>query len=594
MRYLYARLICSLLTTMGVLQLVPQPLADALGVAEDFGLIDQHGQFHRLSYHRDDPETRAIVVFTHGIGCPLVRKRYVDLQHLATRYEPNGIRFWMLNANDQDQRADLEAEALDFGVTLPILDDVTQEVARSLDVDRTGEAILIETANWNILFRGPIDDRLGYEKEKSKPTRSYLRDSIDNFLGGKPIETSRVDAPGCLISFPSWEAHLRQPVRYADEVAPLIQEKCVICHRAGGIAPFAFSSYRKARGWADMMREVLLTRRMPPWQADPYHGDFDRDLSLTPEQKQVLLHWIEQGAPRGDGGDPLASSPPDVDAWSQGKPHHMIELPAQEVPAQGLVDYRYVHLTSPFESDTWIVGADIQPGDRQALHHVIAFILSPDGSRGRGRKWLTGYAPGVRGGMFPENTGILLRKKERLLFEMHYTPYGRETVDQTRLGLYTADEKPAHTLQTGIFIDESIRIPAGDRAFERSQSRMIRQDMILYSMNPHMHLRGKAMRFELETPDGQKEILVSVPDYNFNWQHTYFLSEPLRVPKGSRLSLHATWDNSSLNPSNPDSERAVGWGEQSFDEMFFGTYQFVRDRGQSLVGTWNPVSRSLE
>jgi hypothetical protein len=557
-------------------------LAENQGVAEDFGLLDHNGQFHQLSYYHKDPQNKGIVIFTHGIGCPLVRKRYEDLNRLHKEYASKGIRFWMLNASDQDERSDLAEEALEYKVSLPILDDTTQEVARSLNIDRTGEALLIDTSNWNILFRGAIDDRLSYEKEKAKASDTPLKNAIDDFLANRSIKVSHTEAPGCLIHYPTWQSHKDKKISYSQQIAPIIQEKCADCHLKGGIGPFAFSSYRKVRGWSDMMREVLMTRRMPPWQADPHHGNFSQDLSLTPEEKQILLHWIEQGTPRGEGEDPLAINKRELKPWPLGKPDHVIDLPAQKVPANGIVDYRYTFVSSPFEQDTWITGADIHPGDRQALHHVIIYIVPEDGKRRRSRRWLTGYAPGVKGSLFPESTGVLLKKEERLLFELHYTAYGKEVMDETQLGLYLSDESAKHSFRTGLFYDDSIQIPPHDRSFEWSQTREIREDIILYSMNPHMHFRGKSMAFELETPQGTRETLVSVPQYNFNWQHTYVLQKPRRIAKGSKLTLHAVWDNSDRNQANPDPSRRVPWGQQSFDEMFFGTYQYVRDKGQAL------------
>jgi hypothetical protein len=573
-----------IVTSLLIIGITLPLFAEEPNVAEDFGLMDHNGQFHHLSYYHKDPQTKGIVIFTHGIGCPLVRKRYEDLNKLNDQYAEKGIRFWMLNANDQDERSDLEEEANEYNVKLPILDDTTQEVARSLNIDRTGEALLIDTTNWNILFRGAIDDRLTYEKEKSKASNTPLKNAIDDFLANRPIKVTHTDAPGCLIHFPIWEEHSDKTISYTKQVAPIIREKCATCHLKGGIGPFAFSSYRKVRGWSDMMREVLMTRRMPPWQADPHHGAFSQDLSLSKKEKQTLLHWIEQGTPRGEGDDPLVNNKQESKAWPLGKPDHIIDIPSQKVPADGIIDYRYLHMASPFDEDTWVTGADIHPGDMQALHHVIIFIVPEEGKRKQYRRWLTGYAPGTKGDLFPENTGVLLRKDERLLFELHYTSYGKEVVDETQLGLYLSNDSVKHSFRTGLFIDESIQIPPHNRAFEWSQTREIRDDIILYSMNPHMHFRGKAMRFELVTPEGERETLVSVPHYNFNWQHTYVLQKPRRVTKGSKLILHAVWDNSDRNPANPDPSRNVPWGEQSFDEMFFGTYQWVSDKGQALPG----------
>ena len=294
---------------MGCL-LASQGLAGALKEepVEDFGLLDHQGAFRQLSYHWKDDQTKAIVLFSHGVGCPLVRKRYQQLHTLAASYAPKGVSFWLLNANAQDAYQDLQREAEDFEVTLPILDDDTQEVARRLGIERTAEAIVIDTETLRMVYRGPVDDRLGYESEKPEATRHYLVEALEAHLSGKEPNTPEASGPGCQIHFGAWEKHQQQPIDYRSEIAPLIQEKCVRCHTDGGIAPFAFTSHQKLEGWSDMMQEVLLTQRMPPWQADPHHGTFRDDLSLSAEQKQTLLHWIALGAPRGGGEDPLATS----------------------------------------------------------------------------------------------------------------------------------------------------------------------------------------------------------------------------------------------------------------------------------------------
>ena len=556
---------------------VERVAADPVTIAEDFGLFDHAGRFHQLSYYHKDPQTKAIVLFSHGIGCPLVRKRYRELEALQEQYESQGVRFWLLNASEQDLRSDLRAEAEEFDVRLPILKDGTQEVARSLGISRTGEAIVIETDDWRVLYRGKIDDRLSYEKEKPDAGEPYLKNALESLLEGNPITVSRTDAPGCKISFPTWNAREGETISYAEDIAPLIQRKCVGCHQKGGIGPFALSSFRKARGWADMIREVVMTRRMPPWQADPHHGSFDQDLSLSTKEQQILLHWIEQGTPRGEGEDLLTTYEPHGESWILGKPDLEIAVPDQAVPADGIVDYRYIRMDSPFAEDTWINGAEVRPGDRKALHHLIVYIVPKKESGDRYRRWLVGYAPGIVSKRFPADSGVLVRKDEPLLLELHYTSYGKESVDRTVVGLHQAERVPEHTLHTGLFIDEKIKIPPHHRNFEWSQSREVESDIVLHSLTPHMHFRGKSMRFELEMPDGTIETLLSVPYYNFNWQHTYTLSRPRKVSQGSKLILHAEWDNSERNPANPNPDRVVTWGEQSFDEMFFGTYQFVID-----------------
>lgn len=556
----------------------------------DFGLFDHRGDFHRLHYHTDDPETRALVLFIQGNGCPLVRKRVPILNRLQAVYEPKGVRFWMLNANPQDTREEIAEEARRFDIRMPVLIDDTQFVARALQVDRTAEVLVIDPRGWQIRYRGAIDDQLEYETAKPAPDHAWLADALDAVLADRAVPKVQTDSPGCRITFLDPPAALLSDNAYAKVIAPLILDHCVRCHQPGGIAPFALSSHRKVRGWADMIREVLLTRRMPPWQADPAHGEFANDFSLSGDERRAFLQWLEAGAPAGTGGDPLAEHLPKATKWTLGTPDHVLEIPDQKVPAEGIIDYRYLTFTSPFERDVWVRAMDVQPGDHEVLHHLIAYILfERDGQEQR--RWLAGYAPGSEAEAFPTGTAIRLGRGEKLLIELHYTASGRATVDRSRVAFYLTDDPSPIPLRTGIFIDQEIRIPPGARAHPHRQEIEVRRDGILFSLFPHMHFRGRSMRFGVRYPDRSTEILLSVPAYNFNWQRGYHLKTPKRIPAGSTLFLEATWDNSALNPANPDPTRTVTWGEQSFDEMFFGTYRYVDARAWDRLGRSSRLRR---
>lgn len=549
----------------------------SLVTVEDFGLFDHQGGFHRLHYYTDDPRTRAIVLFVQGNGCPLVRKRVPELNRLQSQYAASGVRFWMINANPQDTREELAEEAREFDIRLPILIDETQWVARSLKLDRTAEVLLIDPVSWRIRYRGAIDDRLDYETEQPKVTRRYLVAALDALLNDKPINEPVTRSPGCRITYESALGTDDNPAAYSEAIGPILLDKCIRCHRPGGIGPFALTSHRKVRGWAAMIREVVMTRRMPPWQADPHIGQFANDFSLSVEEQRRLLDWIERGALRGQGRDPLAEHESKEASWRLGPPDRVVDLKEQSVPAEGVIDYRYLTMESPFDHDVWVRAADLMPGNAKVLHHLIAYLVYDQEGEEK-RKWLAVYAPGMEPEAYPTGTAILFRKQDRLLFELHYTPYGKAVIDRSRLALYLTDvPRPIH-LRTGIFLDEEFVIPAGARAHPHRQERAVNRDIILFSLFPHMHFRGKSMRFEVRYPDGGRKLLLSVPYYNFNWQRAYFLSEPERIPKGSTLALEAQWDNSALNKANPDTTREVTWGEQSSDEMFFATYRFVPAR----------------
>ncbi len=238
----------------------------------DFALLEHQGNFHHLFYYAKDPQTRAIVLFVQGNGCPLVRKRVPELKRLRDAYAAKGVIFWMINANLQDGREEVVKEAAEFGIDLPILLDETQVVAKDLKLTHTAEAIVIEPNSWRVRYRGALDDSLSYEAEKPQVQHKYLKEVLDAILAGEDVKTTTTFAPGCAITF----AEMPPKVSYTETIAPLLKAKCVQCHTRGGIGPFAMANYEKVQGRSDMIREVLVTRRMPPWQADPHVGKFLR------------------------------------------------------------------------------------------------------------------------------------------------------------------------------------------------------------------------------------------------------------------------------------------------------------------------------
>ena len=554
---------------------------------DNFGLLDHRGRFHELYYYENDPETSAIVMFVQGNGCPLVRKRLPELARLQKAYAERGVRFCMINANPQDTREEILKEAEEFGIGMPILLDTTQLVAEALKLTRTSEVLLIEPDSWNLRYRGAISDQLDYEAAKPSASREHLVEALEALLEGRPIETAATTSPGCLIGFQDRKENT--DLSYAETIAPLLEQRCVRCHTPGGIGPFAMSSYRKVSGWASMMEEVVMTGRMPPWQGDPHHGVFGNDYSMSDVEKRKLIRWIRQGAPRGEGPDPLEAVRVTPLEWALGTPDHVIHIDPQEIPAEGVLDYRYLTVKLPFEEDLWVRAVEVNPGNTRVLHHVIASIVRDAEGKKRERS-LAGYAPGMGPDLLPQGTGIRIPGGSYVRFQLHYTVSGKPETDSTRLGLYFAKEPPERELKSGLVIETQFRIPPYAREYTVSKTNRIDRDILLWSMNPHMHFRGKAMSYEAIYPDGEREILLSVPHYHFNWQRNYTLAEPKRLPKGTEVVVHATWDNSSLNSYNPDPSKKVRWGEQTFNEMFFASYRYTlpgevrRDNTANLKG----------
>ena len=400
----------------------------------------------------------------------------------------------------------------------------------------------------------------------------YAELALAALLKGETIPYAQTAAKGCLLTFGE-SSRPDEPVDYARQVAPILQQHCVMCHRAGDIGPFAFSSYQVAKRKARMIEEVILTQRMPPWHADPHFGKFANAAELSAADTQTLLRWIKQGAPQGEGGDPLAQSAPEADEWPLGKPDYIVKLPhPEEIPATGVLTYRHIKVPSPVPEDAWLGATVVKPGNRKVLHHAIVYATFEGSGREFGAPGvkIAGWAPGRLPGRLPEDTGIFLGHGAMLNIELHYTTIGTPETDQTEIGLYLLREKPKLAYKTGMAIKLDFTIPPNESNACSAATFRFAKDSIIYVLTPHMHRRGSWMKYEAQYPDGRTETLLSVPRFDFNWQTSYRLEQPLRVPAGTKIVCSGAFDNSVKNPSNPDATKTVHWGQQSWDEMFIG------------------------
>jgi peroxiredoxin len=546
----------------------PRPAAPE--AVPNFSLFDYRGQYHEL--HRAN--SKVVVLFIAGNGCPIVRQSISKIRSLRGKFADKGVVVWMLNANPQDDRESIAEEAKEFSVgSIPVLKDEHQLVARSLGVTRTAEAIAINTRDWTVIYRGALDDQLTEGAQKPRATAKYLETALEEFLAGKPVTVTKAPVKGCLIKFEGADKADEPAVSYAKEIAPLLQQKCVGCHSAGNIGPFAMSSHRKVKGWSEMIREVVLARRMPPWHADPHYGKFANDRSLSAGETKKLLRWIEQGCPREEGDDPLVVVRPRAQKWDLGDPDVVVTLPKpQSVPANGVLQYRYVDGDFEMPHDGWLRAAVVRPDNRRVVHHVIVRVRYPEGAKGRPEEevFLTSWAPGNTSPECPPGTGKFLPKGARFNFELHYNTVGRPETDRSELGLYLAREAPRLVLETRAAENRDFSIPPGEADSRTHAVYAFRRETLIYDLIPHMHLRGSWFKYEALYPDGSKETLLAVPNYDFNWQTEYRLAQPKRVPAGTWLLCTGGFDNSTRNPNNPDPTRRVKHGLQSFEEMFMG------------------------
>lgn len=391
------------------------------------------------------------------------------------------------------------------------------------------------------------------------------------------------------------------PVSFYKDVLPVLQKNCQGCHRTGEAAPMSFTSYQTVRPWAKAIREAVLAKRMPPWFASAEdRGKFHNERTLSSEEIAKISAWVDAGAPEGDRKD----APPPVaftEGWNIGTPDKVVAMPAAfPVPASGTIEYTYIVMPLNLAQDTWIQAAEVRPGNRAVVHHVIAFLREP-GSKwmadakygepfvpkpqkrnarnanqenseagGPGTELLVGYAPGLEAQMWLPGQAKLIKAGTDVVFQMHYTANGTAATDQTRIGLVFAKQPPKERVMTVAAMNPRFAIPPGAANHRVDSQFTLQADTRLVGLMPHMHLRGKSFEYFAVYPTGEKERLLTVPRYDFNWQLFYYLKEPRVFPKGTRIECIAHFDNSANNKFNPDPSKEVRWGDQSWEEMMIG------------------------
>jgi hypothetical protein len=362
---------------------------------------------------------------------------------------------------------------------------------------------------------------------------------------------------------------------FSHDVAPILFNRCLECHRQGEAAPMAFTSYAEVRPWAKAIKQAVLTRKMPPWLADPHYGSFRNDRRLSDDEVKTLAAWADGGAPEGRPMD-LPPMPRFETGWRIGKPDAVFDMGADfDVPADGVVAYKYFTVPTNFTEDKWVQAAEVRPGQRGAVHHVICFVKEPNSQAGETGNILVGYAPGEGPLELLPGTAVLVKAGSSLYFQVHYTPNGKAVKDRSYIGVKFAAAPPKYRAVRGISANPFFRIPPNNSNYEVKSSYTLPQDVTLESLMPHMHLRGKDFQYTVVYPDGRREVILSVPHYDFNWQLRYELTTPMPLPKGARIECVAHYDNSPNNKFNPDPSKEVKWGDQTWEEMMIGFFTYT-------------------
>ena len=417
---------------------------------------------------------------------------------------------------------------------------------------------------------------------------------------------------------------LHAEITFTRDVAPILYKRCVGCHRPGDVAPMSLLTYKDARPWTAAIKEAVLSRKMPPWKADPHYGQWSNDPRLSDVEIATIKTWAEGTKSEGDPKD--LPAPPDFhDGWKIGTPDLVISIPEHTVEGSGPDEYSYFNVATNFKEDRWIVAAELRPSNRKIVHHAHVFVQEETTKKSAAAKdpvseytrWLivkqgtlswmrpeapvidngcsvdhngmlpgrklsefetllSSYLPGRNAAAFPAGTARKIPAGATLNFRIHYSrTTGRRENDITSVGLIFAKKMPEHILYYTYLSNQMFRIPPGDSDHRVTDCHTLEKDIQITSLTPHMHLRGKAMRYIAHYPDGRSETLLNVPAYDFNWQITYQARKPIFLSKGARIEVIGEFDNSSRNPLNPDPNVAVRWGAASENEMMDGWFEYV-------------------
>jgi hypothetical protein len=525
---------------------------------DDFLLADQDligRQLYRMS---DD---KAVVLVTYASGDKQLHADAKALMALKVAYAGKGVEMLAVDSRIGDRRDPVVADAKAAGLDMRILFDYEQLVGEELGITRTAEVIVIDPRSWTIAYRGPVDG---------------AKAAVDALVAGEKVALTSREPLGQPIAFPDRaRANTYAQISYAKTIAPIVQTKCATCHQPGGIGPMPLNSYEQVKGFSPMIGEVIRTHRMPPFEPDETVGQWRDDGRLSPDQMKTLVHWIDAGAPRGAGDDPLKKINFQAPEWPLGKPDKIVEIPAVKIPASGVLDYQYPTVKNVMTEGRWLKASAFQVNDRQAVHHILSGVAPSDTPAGETvasspfTTLLQGYVPGVGYQKMAQDSGLWVPASSGLAFQAHYTTYGKETVEKTKLGLYfyPKGEEPKFPRRTFGIFDFSIEIPAGEAEHKEVAYIEFPKDAVIYAFTPHSHKRGVAANVSIRYPDGKEELLLAMPRYDFNWQWDYVLAKPLTVPAGSKIMTRWIYDNSTRNPGNPDANKTIYWGEQSFEEM---------------------------
>jgi mono/diheme cytochrome c family protein len=549
--------------------------AQAIGsVVDDLSFLDIRAQRRRLS---DLGSPKATVLFFVTKDCPMVLRLFPKVGRLAEEFAPRGAQFLAVNVGRSDTTRDMGTQALTFAQPYPFVRDEDLRLVRALAVERTTTAVVLD-AKRHLRYRGRVDDAVRYAHVKAAPSRADLRLALDAVLAGHDVDVAETPVEGCKIE-PRASPPPSGRFTFHADIEPLLQRACQECHRGGGAAPFPLLTYDDVADHGAMIGEVVSRQLMPPWHASDAHGEFSNRRALSADERALVADWLASKMPQGDP----ATAPPALtfpaSPWRIGEPDLVLEMQgAVRLPADGVIAYKYLVFPHVFAADTWVEAVEILPRNKRVLHHAnVAYFELSKGFSHDG--FITGFVPG--GDPFVLDPGAAFRIPKGAVFgvQAHYVTTGKPETDKVRIGIRFPKVKVTRRADVIVVTDTRFTIPAGAPAHRVTGKRRVTTDATVIGMFAHMHLRGRDMTFVAHRKGAEPETLLMIPNYDFEWQASY-RARPgaVRLRAGTELEVCAHFDNSTLNPFNPDPTQEVRFGQQTFEEMMYGFVFVTRDR----------------
>jgi len=565
--------------------------AEAVPRPEAVSLVNVTRQDHLGNVHQVSINSRkAVRVFVFMSGeCPISRTYFPVLNDLYREWGKNEKDVQLLGvwADVTQTPQDVAKIVKEFSLEFPILLDRDASLGKALQPTTVPEVYVLDK-HGEVSYRGRIDDRfLQLGSRKPEASEATLKEAVAKVAASLPVPQPYAKPVGCYYELPPTASLEQATLTFNRDIAPILNANCVVCHREGEVGPFTLTSYMDAAKRARQIARVVDSKLMPPWKASQVHGEFEGQRTLSDREIETLKAWAKSDRAEGDPAD-LPPAPTFASDWILGEPDLVLEMQEDfDVPAGGADIFRNFVIPYDIPEDKLVATVEFKPGDPSVVHHSILYLDNSGKARSKDKASpgpgystfggpgfvpsgsIGGWSPGKTPRPLPDGLGRKMHKGADLVMQIHYHPSGKATKDRSKVGIYFVDKpkNEAFAIWTSSF---DLDIPAGEKNYKATASYKLPAEVTLLSCIPHMHLLGQQMKATAHLPDGTSQVLIDVPNWDFNWQDEYMLADPMRLPAGTRIEVFASYDNSAGNPTNPSTPpQRVTFGEETTDEMLY-------------------------